>query len=225
MKNIIPLLLVLLLVSCQNDTEYVRFETAQPSGTRALDNFSKTMRGEYVSCSDSSNKLWITADALIQSSVFKLKAHRNDLELDSTLSIDIYDDIALTNFLEQDSTCKVTFQEDSLLLAFTQIDTIFLISEHQQLKKAKKDYFLNFQKGKSHWEIKQLSLADQQLSLASITPSDSLLHLDFATKSEEMNEKDSITTTEYLLSPSKQKELHTLVKAGLFNDRKCYYKK
>lgn len=110
------------------------------------------------------------------------------------------------------------------IFLITDIDTIFQISENGVLKKFKGSSFLNFKKDESFWNVRQLNLIKDTLLIGQISPSDTLLRFDFASKTEDFDESDSTTTTEYLINPSKR-EFKKLMKSNSFDKCECYYKK
>jgi hypothetical protein len=211
MKKTLYILLMIFLMSC-GDYEYVRFEKPQPDGVKRSVSFNKKVKGEYVNCSNSDDKLIISVKLILNSRTIKLKSHRNDLELDSTIFVN----------RNNDNELKKLF--DTINASQTYIDTIFQISENQILKKFKGSYFLNFKENENFWNVSRLDINKDILLIGQITPSDTLLRFDFVVKNEEFNKSDSTTTTEYSINPSK-KEFKKLMKSNSFKESECYFKK
>jgi len=210
------------LVSC-GDYEYVRFETAQPEGVKESKFFNKKVKGEYINCSNSGDKLIISDELILNSRTFKFKNHRNDLGFDSTIIIDRNIDEELSNLFISEGY-EVEINGDTINASQTDIDTVFRISENQVLKKFKGSYFLNFKEDESFWNVSRLNLTKDTLLIGQISASDTLLRFDFVSKAEEFDDSDSTTITEYSINPSK-KEFKKLMKPNSFEKCECYYKK
>ncbi len=223
MKRILQIILTIIFFSgCDGNYDYVRFETAQPQGKKELNRFDNNIQGIYASCDNSNKVLIISDDLILKRYHWFFKIHRNDLDLDSTITIDLTDDDALIKLFEKENyTIKI---EGDTLSGMTQdIDTIFQISDTQILKKIKGSYFLNYQEDENYWRVNRLDLRKDSLFMGYITPTDTLLQFDFVTKNQEINQ-DSSTTTEYVINPTK-KEFKQMVKKDAFNSTTCYYRK
>ncbi|WP_375558751.1 hypothetical protein ACE193_13495 [Bernardetia sp. OM2101] len=222
MKPRIYLFLLILLSSC-GDYEYVRFETAQPSGEKAQKSFARKMKGEYLSCLDKNDKLVIDDKLILNYITFEFISHRNDLEFDSTTVIDRANNEDLQKLFEGQNW-NIEFIGDTIKGSFVNIDTVFQISDEQVLKKFKGSYFLNIKEDENFWRVNRLDLTKDSLFIGYITPSDTLLNYDFVIKNEKLDASDSSKTIEYVISPSR-KEFKELMKPNSFEEIGCYCKK
>lgn len=221
MKHTIYIIAVFLSFGC-GDYEYVRFETAQPDGLKASESFNRKVKGEYINCSNPSDKLYIYDKEVIRSRIFSFKSHRNDLEFDSTVTINRNLDYELTKLFNNEGF-EIKIISDTVHATKTETDTIFEISGNQILKKFKGSYFLNYKNYENFWSVKRLDINKDTLLIGQIYPSDSLLQFDFVVKSEKIDETDSTKTIEYAMNPSK-KDFKKLMKPNSFDNCECYYK-
>lgn len=221
MKNIFYSLLVLSLISC-GDYKYVRFETAQPKDVNPINSFNRKVKGEYINCTNPEDKLTITNKLILNSRTLKFKTHRNNLEFDSTKTINRNNDAELKQLFATEGY-EIEIIRDSINVIQTDIDTVFHISDIQLLKKFKRSYFLNFKRDEKFWSVSRLNLNNDTLLIGQISPSDTLLRFEFVTKKEEFDDSDSTTTTEYSINPDK-KEFKKLIKPNSFEECECYYK-
>jgi hypothetical protein len=223
MKNTLYILLIICLASCSGDYEYVRFETSQPDGVIESKSFNRKVKGEYINCTNPDDKLIVTNNLILNSRTLRFKTHRNDLELDSTITVNRNNNDELSELFISEGY-KIQINGDTINAFLTDIDTVFRISENQVLKKFKGSYFLNFKRGEHYWDVSRLNLTKDTLLVGQISPSDTLLRFDFVSKTEEFDDSDSTTTTEYSINPSR-KEFKKLMKPNSFEECECYYKK
>lgn len=223
MKNALYIFLIICLVSCVGNYEYVRFETAQPEGVKESKSFNKIVNGEYTNCSNSDDKLIISNELILNSRTFKFKSHRADLDFDSTITIDRSIDEELIKLFTNEGY-KIEISGDTINASQTTVDTVFWISENQVLKKFKGSYFLNFKRDENSWDVSRLNLTKDTLLIGQISPSDTLLRFDFVEKTEDFDASDSTTTTVYSINPSKR-QFKNLMKLNSFDECECYYKK
>ena len=224
MKTTLCTLLMIHLLGCGGKSyEYVRFETTQPEGVKESGSFNKKLKGEYISCSNPDDRIIISDKMILNFEKFNFKAHRNELEFDSTVSVNINNNDELKKFLK-DEGFETEISGDTINLFHTNTDTIFLISESQVLKTFKGSYFLNFKRDENFWDVMRMDTHKDSLFMGQIVPSDTLLQFDFAMKREEFNGTDSTTTTRYSMKPSR-KEFKKLMKPNYFDRVKCYCKK
>ena len=222
MKDTLYILLVVCLTSC-GDYEYVRFETAQPDGVNESKSFNRKVKGEYINCSNPDDILIVTNNLILNSRTLKFKTHRNDLEFDSTITINRNDDNGLRELFIREGY-EIEINGDTINAIQTDIDTVFRISKNQVLKKFKGSYFLNFKRDENFWDVNRLSLTKDTLLVGQISPSDTLLHFDFVSKIKEFDDSDSTTTIEYSINPSR-KEFKKLMKPNSFEECECYCKR
>ena len=212
-------LLTSILIRC--DQKYVRFETAQPEGVKASKTFHKKLRGEFVNCQDPNKILVISKNQIVIEHHDALTIHRNDLEIDSP--IDKTNDELLREELSTYGYLA-EFYSDSIKLIEHWKDTIFQFASNEILKKFQGSYFLNYELEEGFWAVDRLDLRKDSLFIGAITPSDELLTFNFTVKNEEFNEKDSTTSTEYLLKPSRD-QFKKFMKSNAFEQTECYYRK
>ena len=221
MKAALPILLIFLMISC-GDYEYVQFETAQPSGVKASNAFSKKVRGTYIHCTYPEDKLVIADRLILEVNTHLYKVHRDSIELDSAFAVKVNNDRDLIQALNNEGY-KATMHQDTIMLMKTITDTVFQISENEILKKFKKSYFLNRQLNDKYWRVLKLNLHKDTLLIGEIYPSDTLLRFDFAVKAEEDSTSNVSKTGTYTLNPTK-KEFKQLVKTNAFEKCNCYIK-
>lgn len=222
MKAIVYILIMCFLFSCSGDQIYVRFKTAQPDGVKASKSFKRKFKGSYVNCSDPNDKLIISDHLVLGSKTLQFISHINDLELDTTFSVNRNKKQELKILFENEGY-KFEIYADTINASKIELDTIFQISENQVLKNIKGSYFLNFKKGEAFWNVSKLNLKKDTLLIGEIFPSDTLLRYDFVSKYEMYNERDSTKITEYSIHSNK-KDLKKLMKSNAFEECKCYYK-
>ncbi|WP_291722141.1 hypothetical protein [Bernardetia sp.] len=217
MKKIAYIVLLFLLVSCQ-EYEYIRFETAQPTNTKAQNFFSRKIKGEYINCLDESERLIISDKSIIGHKKTIVSFYKRDFDTDSTI---LTDEEILSVFA--DKNCNVKIIGDSIKGICIDIDTVFYLSDQHILKRVKGSYFLNRKESKNFWSVNRLSLTNDSLFIGYIFPSDTLLNYGFVSKNETADEKGEIESIEYLISPSK-KEFKEIANSDIFIEENCYYK-
>jgi hypothetical protein len=223
MKKLLTILIVLFTtLGCGGDIQYVRFESPQPENVKSKKSFQKKVRSTYTNCYDPNDHLVITDKLVFTSQLWKLSYHRNDFDIDSSKVIDIQNDSQIIEALEKEGL-SVLIIGDTVYSSILLTDTLFHISEGQVLRKLKGSYFLNTKIDESFWEVQRMDLKKDSLFIGIITPSDTLLRFDFITKSEEIQEEDSVKIVEYLIKPSK-KQFKKLLKPSSFEKTQCYCK-
>jgi len=221
MKNYLgSILALILLVSCSGDYEYIRFESPQPEGVKPLKTFSKKLKGTYVNCTNSGDIITIFSTYIVNTQEFRMHTHRNDLQFDTIVTINVQNNDELTELLEHDGF-SIQIVGDTIDLTKLTTDTVFQITDDMVAKKMSGSYFLNIKEGENHWSVTRMELTRDSLILGQITPSDTLLRFTFVSKQEELNESDSSTTTEYTISPTKR-EFKQLIKPNSFKRAECY---
>jgi hypothetical protein len=224
MKNLLLILVILISAfGCGGDIKYVRFESPQPENVNSKKTFQKKIRSTYTNCYNPNEQLIITGKHVVTKQIWKLKAHRNDLDIDSSnVVVDIHNDTQIIEALEKEGL-SVLIKDDTIYSSILLIDTLFYISEKNVLRKLKGSYFLNTKIEGSFWKVRRMELKKDSLFIGTITPSDTLLQFDFISKSEEIQEEDSVRIIEYLIKPSKR-QFKKLLKPNSFEKTKCYYK-
>jgi hypothetical protein len=227
MNRLLPYLILLIVASaitgCGGDTKYVHFESSQPENVRAKKSFKKKIKATYTNYNNANDQLVISDKLIINLISYKFKMHRNEIELDSSISIDINNDDQLIRLLEKEFGWTATLAGDTITSFFQSSDTLFNLSVKHVLKRFKGSYFLNYKLAESDWRVKKMDLKKDSLFIGEITPSDTLLQYKFITKIEELNESDSTKTIEYIAKPSKR-EFKKLMKPNSFEKTKFYLK-
>lgn len=217
------LILLIVAAGCGGDYRYVKFETSQPEDVNAKKSFKKNIQATYINCNDTNDQLVISDKLILNIISFKFKMHRNEIELDSSISIDLNNDDQLIKVLKEEVGWTSTIIGDTVTSFFQSSDTLFRLSNEHILKRLKGSYFLNYKLAESNWRVKRMDLKKDTLLIGEITPSDTLLQFDFISKTEELNEADSTKKVEYIAKPSKR-EFKKLLKPNSFEKTKCYYK-
>jgi len=161
------ILAVLLLSACQPP---VTFTEPQPKDGAALSGFPQRIQGKYMRTEDSTF-LRISANSMIRIYDFNEKIHLNDL--DSTEQIigdSLYD-------LNTNTGKLIQFEGDSIVMHEHEIDTLFIISKLNVLKKYKGYYFVNIYNQDKNWEVKKLGFSHSKLFLSSINSKQELEQL------------------------------------------------
>ncbi len=178
------LLATLMWCSCEPT---VSFTEAQPPGVRSQTSFPRRIQGAYLS-SDGADTLYIFATAMVGHYAYTLSEHKDSLKGyiflpgDTLLSI------------SDSSLKKVQVVNDSVIWRSEGTDTMFLISETNQLKKYKGYYFLNKKIEDRKWEVIKLSLKNERLVLSTIHSPDEIKAL------QEITETDDSTVTNFELT-------------------------
>ncbi len=220
MNRLTQIVILLLLLGCDENPDSVRFNMSQPVGAKSQKAFIQKLQGAYVSCNDSDDWITISENLILNTKRFEFRLHRNNLEFDSKTVIDRKNNTELIEFLKNEGYSATIF-EDTILAVYLEVDTIFSISENQVLKKRRRDYFLSYKKDESSWEVSKLSFKHDSLFIGRITPSDTLLQFDFTVKNIQVGDTDSTSSVEYLLNPSR-KGFKKLLKKNAFIETACY---
>lgn len=221
MKIALYILIIISLTSCV-ENDYVQFKSAQPEGVKESRSFNRKVKGEYVNCSNTEDKLIISDQLILNSQIFRFKIHRKDLDLDSSIVINRDNNGELKKLFKSHGY-EIQFNGDTIMASKAIFDTVFQISDNQKLKEFKGSYFLNSRKGENHWSVNRLDVNKDTLFIGKITPSDTLLRFDFVAKNDEVNKSDSTTTIKYAMDPTK-KEFKKLMRPNAFKNSECYCK-
>jgi len=220
-KQLLTAVFIILISGC-SESDYVRFETAQPDRVRLSQSFNKKVQGEYLNCSNLEDRLIISEKLILNSQTFKFRSHKKDLRLGSTAIIHKENNDSLRS-LFINAGYQINFDGDTVSGSLTNIDTIFQISKNQLLKKFKGSYFLNYKKNEDSWKVNQLNIKKDSLFIGEISPSDTLLRFNFIEKNKEFNESDSTTRAQYRINPTRR-EFKKLIKTNSFEKSSCYFK-
>lgn len=231
MKKLLVFCIGLCLVFVACEEQYVQFESPQPLGVKASEMFEESIHGIYKACDDSINQqLFISNQLIYTFNEEHVTVHRKDLELDSGVVIDVYNDQALTKYIDslfseekleaEGVTLNFELEGDTIVVDYIDRDTVFQLSEKQVLKKYKKSFFLNTQKAVDNWKVKRLSIEGDSLFFWKLTPSDTLLQYDFVTK-HAIEDTASNKTHYYKAKPDKN-DFRKLLKEKAFTRSSCY---
>jgi len=196
-----------MFVSCEDP---ITFTEPQPAGFKTAKKFPKKLSGKYISIKDSS-MLVVKEHSIIRKYDFNIKIHSNQLDSniirvgDSIIDLKTNDRFVIIN--ETDSiTCRLHVK-----------DTLFLISDENVLKKYQGYYFLNLKKGDQRWEVKQLKLYKNGVTISSINSKEDLEKLKAITATE----PDSLLPVTFTISKQQFKEF---IKQGGFAEEETFLK-
>ena len=197
--------LIGVLISCEAP---VKFEEPQPVNRSDLKTIPKSLRGFYISTTDSTS-LHITKKHVIQKLEFSFTTSLKEADI----NLDSLQPVAENTYqmLLPDEGAHVDFKvvNDSISGTYLNIDTLFSISEEQKLRKFGGNYFLNYRLAPDNWEVKKVRLQKKVLDVSQVQiPSDIDSLKQLVTVQETVNESDS--TVEIKLKPTK-KELKRLM--------------
>jgi hypothetical protein len=184
----------------------VSFNEPQPTDTKSLNEFPKKLQGEYLG-KEGNPLLRISNKLIYRISDFDIKANKS--ELDSNYKL-----IGDTVFNLSDNTKEfVRIERDTLVQHLHSEDTLFCITDKNELKKFKGYYFLNFADS-STWHVWKLSLTKGILSINRISSNEEISNL------REITETTSDTTS-YNFKPTK-KQFNKFVKQDGFKNAEYY---
>lgn len=195
-----------LLFSCEPP---VTFDKPQPTDIDVMAKFPKRLLGQYQSLSDNS-VLRLTDNAITRVYDFDFRFHINQLDSSCKMVGD-----TLIN-LETNEKGIMKRDGDTLVQHINHIDTLFLISETNVLKKFKGYYFLNLRYDKESWQVKQLGLHRGQLSIGKISTQEDI------DKLKEISES-ALDSLPYQFQPTKR-QFKKFVKANGFSDTETFMK-
>lgn len=181
----------------------ILFEEPQPPDTKELIEFPEKLHGDYQSLSNSS-VLQISKNAIVRVYDFNFKEHINDLDTNLKLSGDTLIDLKIGDKM------IVQVIDDTIYQGFYSVDTLFLISQTNVLKKYKGHYFLSSTFDTMTWEVKKLSLNKLNLVISRISGKEDLELLKEITETQ-------TDTASFNFKPT-QKQFKKFMKQNGFND-------
>ena len=185
-------------------TPPVTFDQPQPANRSSLTGIPSRLQGEYQSLKDNS-LLTINQRAILRIYDYDLKTNVSELDSNYKLSGDSVTDLG-------DNVKTAIIREgDSLIMHIHSVDTLFLLSDENVLKKFKGYYFLNMLYQKSGWEVKKLGLEKGHLTISSINAKEEIGLL----KSCSESESDTIP---YKFRPTKKQFRKFINAQGFSND-------
>jgi len=140
----------------------VIFDQPQPADTKALTYFPKRIQGKYQSLRDNS-RINISTNSIIRTYDFDQRSSINELDSNYKIAGD-----TLTYLISGEKT-RIKLDADTIIIPVHMVDTLFLLSDENVLKKFKGYYFLSFLYQKQGWEVKKISLSEGNLSLSHIS--------------------------------------------------------
>jgi hypothetical protein len=201
--NILIITVCLFMVGCRPTAV---FDQPQPSETDNMEQFPKRLQSQYVS---QNGVAIITISNKMITKTYEYLFKVNVNQLDSAYKL-VGDTLISNDTREKEQVSRVG---DTLVKSVYEIDTVFLISENNVLKKYKGYYFLNFLREKSNWEVKKLEIAHGILSISEIAGKN-----DFDALREITETND---TTSYLFNPTK-KQFKSFINLGGFSNKETY---
>ncbi len=176
------LVVCLLITGCSPS---VTFTQPQPSGINDIVDFPGRLQGAYLA-SDEVSVLTITDNMITSTEDVDIRLRKDSLPIGYTLHGDILEDSA-TGTKE-----KVTISGDSVFARSHLVDTMFLISGNNVLKKFKGRFFLNTKQKDSAWTVKILWLHRGTLSISAIEGQDDMDKLNEITESSSDTTSDNV---------------------------------
>jgi len=187
----------------------VTFDEPQPSNTNSLSSFPRRFQGQFQSTTD--NSLLKITDKMI-SRIYDLDIieHINQLDSNYRLVAD-----TLINTMTKEKTI-IKRKGDSIVQHIHYIDTLFLISESNILKKFKGYCFLNFRYNKSNWQVIKLGLNKSKLSIGHILTKEDI------DKLKQISES-TLDSLSYQFKPTKR-QFKKFVKMDGFSNTETFLK-
>ena len=204
-RLILVIIILTSLVACEPP---VTFTEPQPVDTDNLSNFSRRLKGIYLSLSDSS--ILSINDKLIQRTYdFDYKIHPNQLDSTAQLSGD-----TLIN-VETKERQLIKRDGDSLRIHIHNVDTLFQMDYDNVVRKFKGYYFLNTRYDKTSWTVEKMNLSKGQLIISSISTKEDIENL------QEITETAQDTVTNYSYTATKR-QFKKFVKNDGFSDSETF---
>ena len=202
MRNLTSIILISFLFGSCEPT--VRFDEPQPRESDVLNKFPKRLHGNYLN-QKSNYILTITDKMLLHTYDGDIKVNKNQLDSNYKIVGDTIFD--LTN----NEKSYVQFDGDSIVQHFHEIDTTFIISDKNVLKKFKGYFFLNEQNSDSSWAVRKLLLSKGILNISGIKTEEEIASL------REITETTSDTTS-FKFKPTKRQFQKFIKQNGFMDD-------
>lgn len=198
-KYLILLITILFFASCKEraaehpigNTYY--YQEPQPINDSELNSIPNKFIGLYVN--DDSTYLNVSRKLITNESFFKFRIHKNSLDSLSKELIKVNGKYKFKN--------ETTFLEDKLIgdsIEFSQkqIDTFFIFSDKQKVKRINGKLVLS-EKDSIYWQTKLVYLGKNELVIKYLYSDDDLRKMDSITKIK----SKQLDSTTYLISPSR----------------------
>ena len=187
LQIIASLVFVASLVACEPP---VTFTEPQPESTKNLSAFPNRIQGRYSSLSDGS--IVRIGNHLIERTYdFDYKIHHH--QLDSAFQL-VGDTAMIT---ETGEIKTVQHDGDSLIIHMHEVDTLFLMSYDNVVRKLKGYYFLNTRFDETSWTVEKLGFTKGQLVISSISKKEDIDNL------QEITETPNDTLARPMFTPTK----------------------
>jgi len=177
---ILFLFVTLIFTGCE---PVATFDTPQPENEKSLLSFSMPIQGKYMA-SDQASVITITDKLIIRHFDYEHKEHKDSLGTSHKIIGDSIIDI------KNCSKEKIVLEGDTVIIHEKCIDTLFIISSENILKKFKGFFFLNKRINDKEWEVKKISLEKGVLSIGSISSKNDIQKLKEITETS----SDTIST-------------------------------
>jgi hypothetical protein len=204
MKHRFLIISIFFLTNCGGPI--VTFNDPQPTGQRSQSNITKRLRGEFISV-DKKTRISILEKVILKSVDFEYRIHKDSLGSDYKIQGD-----TILGDSGKFEIAKII--GDSIVQHYHHVDTLFIISINNVLKKFRGYYFLNTRYGLNSWMVQKVSLVNGILSIASIESDQEIGIL------KQLAEKKSDTSS-YSLTRSNFK---LFIKLEGFHDREVFMK-
>ena len=202
MKNYFILVVsVVLFLSCKDKTAEsfypsVLFKSSQPDNVSEMNHFPREYRGLYMS--SDSNFIRILKDKILEEEVHSFAIHKNELDSIKEEFV-IYKDKYISKISKD--TFKIKNFKDSILFANKRVDTFFIFSASNKLKKIRNHLVISV-KDSIFWEVKTLTLDKNSLLIKYIGGNENDIEkLDSITKIKSKMLSDS---SGYIVQPTKK---------------------
>jgi hypothetical protein len=185
------------------------FDEPQPQGIKPLGAFPERLQGHYRA-EDGASVLSVSERFITRHYDFDLREHRNSFGISFHLAGD-----TLIN-LEDGTKEIVVLDGDTVVSRVAWIDTLFIISTDNVLKRFKGYCFLNILYRENEWTVKKLSLTKGVLTFGSLSSPEDVKKLRAITEST----TDTVST---YFSPSR-KQFRQFVRQEGFGEEELFYR-
>lgn len=198
-KYLILLITILFFASCKEraakhpigNTYY--YQEPQPINDSELNSIPNKFIGLYVN--DDSTYLNISRKLITNESFFKFRIHKNSLD---SLSKELIKVNGKYKFKNETTFLEDKIIGDSIEFSQKQIDTFFIFSDKQKVKRINGKLVLS-EKDSIYWQTKLVYLGKNELVIKYLYSDDDLRKMDSITKIK----SKQLDSTTYLISPSR----------------------
>lgn len=198
-KHLILLITILFFASCKEraaehpigNTYY--YQEPQPINDSELNSIPNKFIGLYVN--DDSTYLNVSRKLITNESFFKFRIHKNSLD---SLSKELIKVNGKYKFKNETTFLEDKIIGDSIEFSQKQIDTFFIFSDKQKVKRINGKLVLS-EKDSIYWQTKLVYLGKNELVIKYLYSDDDLRKMDSITKIK----SKQLDSTTYLISPSR----------------------